>query len=109
MEANEMLDVIHYFFEDDLVAASGEQAEAKSETRSVVYRTLYGTRYKYALSKSGGNTYSDGSNLPDDGYFGDLDPFDPSENNVRKQFVPASEFDADSPLPFGRVLDAPLG
>lgn len=104
-----MIDVLHYYFEDDLSAASPEQAEARSQARSVVYRTLYGTTYKYALPKSstGSGTYSDGSKLPDDGFFGDIEPFDPT-NNVTKPYVPPTEFDVESPLPFGRVLDAPL-
>lgn len=106
-----MMDVIHYFFEDDLRVASGEEAEALTETRRVIYSSLYNTTYKYGGSKrSSRNSYSDGSSLPDDGYFGDdIQPFDPSETNVTKPFIPATEFDADSPLPFGRELDAPLG
>jgi hypothetical protein len=118
MEATDMLDVIHYFFEDDLAVASAEQQEARSNTRSSVYRTLYGTTYKYAIKKSGseGGSYTyaaDGSEIPTDGFYGtdeDITPFDPNENvkKATKPFVPATDMDADSPLPFGRVLDAPL-
>jgi hypothetical protein len=114
MEASEMVDVLHYYFEEDLSVSTAEQQQARSESRSVVYRTLYGKPYKYATPKSGGTAsggYSaDGSILPDDGFYGDLTPFDPSEDVTKpvKPFVPATEMDADSPLPFGRVLDAPL-
>lgn len=108
-----MVDVLHYYFEDDLSIPSAEAAEAKSEARSVIYRTLYGSTYKYALPKSkSGRSYSaSGDNLPDDGYFGDgeLSPFDPSDNNVTKPYIAPTNFNADSPLPFGRDIDAPLG
>ncbi len=110
MDASDMLDVLHFFFEDDLRIKSAEEAEAISESRSVIYSSLYGTTYKYGMKKSSRSFSADGSSLPDDGYFGDdIQPFDPSETNVRKPFIPATEFDADSPLPFGRDLDAPLG
>lgn len=108
-----MVDVLHYYFEEDLNVPSGEAAEAKSEARSVIYRTLYGSTYKYAMPKSkASRAYgsASGDKLPDEGFYGeqDLAPFDP-EMNVTKPFIPATDFDADSPLPFGRDLDAPLG
>lgn len=117
MEATDMVDVLHYFFEEDLAVASAEQMEARSNARSSVYRTLYGTTYKYEMkSKSGvngSNTYAaDGTTIPTDGFFGDDDitPFDPT-NNVPKEtkpYIPPTDMDADSPLPFGKTLDAPL-
>lgn len=103
-----MVDVLHFYFEEDITATSGEQMEARSEARSVIYRTLYGTNYKYAMSKSDRGYNSDGSKLPDDGFYGDLEPFDPSENVV-KPYVPPTELIEDSYLPFGKTLDAPLG
>jgi hypothetical protein len=113
MEASNMCDVLHYFMEEDLSASTAEQAEAKSEARSVIYRTLYGKTYKYAMSKSsssGSSSYAaDGSSLPDGGFYGDLDvePFDPTRN-VQKPYIPPTELDEDSYLPFGKTLDAPL-
>jgi hypothetical protein len=116
MEATEMLDVIHYFFEDDLVVSTSEQQQVRSDTRSSVYRTLYGTTYGYAIkssSNSSSNMFAaDGTSIPTDGFYGDDDitPFDPTNNTPKpvKPFVPATDVDADSPLPFGKVLDAPL-
>lgn len=107
-----MLDVIHYFFEEDLSVTTAEQQEARSNTRSTVYRTWYGTPYKYGINKSSGgsgNYTADGTSIPTDGFYGeqDITPFDPTNNTV-KPFVPATDMDADSPLPFGKVLDAPL-
>ena len=111
-----MLDVIHYFFEDDLVVSTSEQQQVRSDTRSSVYRTLYGTTYGYAIkssSNSSSNMFAaDGTSIPTDGFYGDDDitPFDPTSNTPKpvKPFVPATDVDADSPLPFGKALDAPL-
>lgn len=108
-----MLDVIHFLFEDDMAAASGEQAEARSQVRTILYREFYEKEYKYkgdSSSKSGhrssGPTYADGSPIDT---FDDLEPFDPLEQSKpTKPFIPATNFDPDSVLPFGKDLDAPL-
>lgn len=116
MDSIEMVDVLHYLFEDDLDSSTAEQAEAKSSARTVVYESLYGVAYKYKMkgsksSSSGYSTYADGSSIPSDGFYGgtDVDAFDPAVPKVTKPFVPATEFNPDSPLPFGKDLDAPLG
>lgn len=104
MDSVDMLDILHFYFEDDLTAASQEEVTAKSESRSVIYGTLYGTPYKYKVSNNSSSSQMNAGGYPVDG----LVPFDPSEA-VTKPFVPSTEFDADSPLPFGQTLDAPLG
>jgi hypothetical protein len=103
MDAADMVDIFHYYFEEDLNIVSQEQVAAKSESRSVIYRTLYGTTYKYRVDTEMKSTTASGSSS-----FDDLTPFDPS-NNVTKPYVPPTEFDADASSPFGRTLDAPLG
>ena len=104
MDSVDMLDVLHFYFEDDLTATSQEEVAAKSESRSVIYGTLYGTPYKYKASTNNSSSSMTASGNSMDG----LVPFDPS-NDVTKPFVPATDFDAESPLPFGQTLDAPLG
>lgn len=104
MNSVDMLDVLHFYFEDDLSATTQEQVEAKSESRSVIYGTLYGTTYKYKTSSSGSSSQTTAGGYSMDG----LVPFDPSDA-VTKPFVPSTEFDAESPLPFGQTLDAPFG
>ncbi len=103
MDAADMVDVLHYYFGDDLNIVSQEQVAAKSESRSVIYRTLYGTTYKYRVDT--GMKSQTASSSPS---FDDLVPFDPS-NNVTKPYVPPTEFDPDAATPFGMTLDAPLG
>lgn len=111
-----MLDVIHYLFEEDMAAASGEQAEARSKVREILYRNFYEREYKYktdSSSSSGGGssfsgpTYADGSPI---GEFDDLEPFDPlQESKPTKPYMSPTTFDPDAALPFGKDLDAPLG
>lgn len=108
-----MLDVLHFFFEEDVNYSSGEQAEAHGKIRSNMYSTLYGVEYKYAshaINKSGNgfdnSTISEPldadepENLPD--------PFNPREKAVIP-FSPATKFDPDAAKPFGDILDNPLG
>lgn len=88
-----MLDVVHYFFEQDSRFTTAEEAEALSALRTRVYGSLYETPYNYALKPSrsrGAETAS-----YDDG--------------ALKPYIPPTEFDADSPMPFGDILDAPIG
>lgn len=87
-----MLDVIHFFFEQDSRFSSAEEAEAVGELRATIYGLLYGTTYKYrtntGISKGSSGEFSSGGVKP---------------------YIPPTEFDADMGLPFGEVLDAPLG
>jgi len=98
-----MVDVLHYFFEEDSRYQSGEEAEAVSNLRSSVYRTMYGTTYKYAYNK--------GSSSAGRRYVSDNDPtsFDDFPSNEVKPYIPPTEFDPESSMPFGAALDAPLG
>jgi hypothetical protein len=94
MELRDMLDVVHYFFEEDSRYSSAEEAEAVSSVRSALYGDMYGTSYRYGIkSKNGkssaGDTYSD----PDE----------------VKPYIPPTQFDANAANPFGAVLDAPIG
>lgn len=101
-----MLDVLHYLFEDDMrVITTAEQSEAIDEMRINLYR-MYGQSYPYAKKSSGssgGRTYVSG-----DVGFPENEDFDPLAQEV-KPFVPATDFNPDSSMPFGLTLDAPLG
>jgi hypothetical protein len=90
MELRDMLDVVHYFFEEDSRYGSAEEAEAVSAVRSA----LYGMYYRYGIkskikSSSGDNFYSDPDEI--------------------KPYIPPTQFDPESANPFGAVLDAPIG
>ena len=106
MELSDMLDVIHYFYEDDLNYASVEAAQMADARRITVFKQLYGIEYRYASEDSRNKTATSSNS----NYDFDLDspvPFDPT-NAPQKPFIPATQIDADSFTPFGDVLDAPI-
>lgn len=110
MDASEMLDVVHYIFEEDLIhATSAEQIEAKEKVRSIVYRDFYETNYKYG---SGVTDYNMSNKVLQDGLVGDeedeLKPFDPTKAPTKPYFAPTKP-DETSAQPFGSKIDAPLG
>jgi len=105
-----MLDVLHYFFEEDVLVRSSEEAEAKTQIRSVLYKDLYGTTYKYGVNNTGQSYNNDDTSYPSDGLVGTTNEVipDPMEQKrPTRPYTPTTDFDADSPLPFGRVLDQP--
>lgn len=108
MEAADMLDVIHYYAEQDFRYSTGEQAEAVSKSRTKLYE-MYGIEYRYGTKESSSGTSYGGrvyitDESPSDS---DLVPFDPA-NQKPKPFVKATEMNPDSSMPFGSILDAPL-
>lgn len=94
MDVSDMLDVIHYFYEDDLNFSTIEQAKMLDTRRKHVYREMYNTEYVYAS--------------PDEPSQNDLVPFDSSGEGI-KPYIPPTDFNPDSVNPFGAVLDAPIG
>ena len=111
LAASDMVDVIHYFFEDDMNFTSGEQAEARSKSREKIYSTMYGRPYKYAIkdTKSQQNQFIDPDTIPfDDGPdLSGIKPFDPVKEPT-KSYIPATDFNPESANPFGGTLDAPM-
>jgi len=114
LNSEELLDVLHYFFEIDNQASTAEEVEAKSNLRTSMYRIFYDKNYKqqYRANTTGYNNSSrtTASGIPVDGYVGqDVDDPLATEKGPTKPFVPATEFNPDSPVPFGPVLDPPAG
>lgn len=116
LECSEMLDVIHVIFEEDMYTESKEQSEYKSKLRSSIYTNLYNRTYKYTTDSGSGKgfTTASGDILPplDDEFA--IKTFDPNKDikphkTKPKPYVPATNFNPDSPLPFGKNIDAPLG
>ncbi len=109
MEASDMLDVIHFFFEEDMNYASGEQAEGRSRAREILYQDFYGHKYPYATTKTGSPVYADGNVRNFDEYEDDdtVVPFDPLKAPT-KSFVPPTPVNASMSKPFGEALDEPL-
>lgn len=107
MDAPDMMDVLHYMFEDDIVITSKEEAESKDRVRSSIYDSFYLRRYKYASSGSTSNSFDFDT---DPGLMNqeepELAPFNPQVRS--KGYVPPTSFDEDSAMPFGEILDAPM-
>lgn len=92
MELSDMLDVIHYFYEEDLNFSTHEQLKMAEKRRVYIYREMYQTEYRYQIEDSSES----------------VSPFDPAGGGT-KPYVPPTEFNPDSANPFGSVLDAPIG
>jgi hypothetical protein len=93
-----MLDVLHFFFEEDSRYSSGDQAKAVEALRTSLYETMYHTKYRYTTNNSGNSNRSFNSG-------GDFN-FDSGET---KSYIPPTDFNPNSGRPFGEVLEAPLG
>jgi len=89
-----MLDVIHFFFEEDSRYRSQEEIQAVSAIRTQVYESLYGVSYPYKVNSSSTNR-SD---------FSETDDIDSV-----KPYIPPTDFDPESANPFGRTLEPPIG
>ena len=111
MEMSEMLDVIHYIFEEDMTFSTGEQADAQTDIRKSLYKELYHKDYKYNRSSGKKNTASGFDDI--DGLMEENEPIVPvdpvKESQKVKAYTPPTNLNSDSPLPFGNVLDAPIG
>lgn len=107
MDASDMIDVIHFFFEEDTLRyQSGEQAEAASNFREKLY-DMYGHSYKYSVSSPKKGSASGGR-----AYVGKNEDYDSSVQSYStekiKPYIPPTKMDVDSADPFGGVLDSPL-
>lgn len=113
MPATDMLDVIHYFFEDDLNYSTPEQAEARDKMRSSLYGQLYQTTYKYATGANSKGT----ATVKDFDIEEEIKPVNLKERSVDsfnpaippKPYVAPTPIGTNSARPFGNILDAPLG
>jgi glutaredoxin 2 len=107
LDASDMLDIIHYFFEEDLKVASGEQMDAINEVRKVVYEEFYLTKYFLAKTSSKYSTPNASGNFSEES-FEKITPFDPNIKNFSKGYKPPTKFDPESTKPFGDILDGPV-
>jgi hypothetical protein len=109
LEMADMLDVIHFLFEEDLKVSSEEEAKAITQVRSVLYRDLYNQTYKYGVRGTSQSYNYSNNTYPSDGFVGKEETIPDPMKPPTKPFVPATNFNADSPLPFGQIVDPPLG
>lgn len=108
-----MLDVLHYMFEEDYSPETAEAFEAKNNVRKTIYKNYYNREYRYAVDSSStgskSNFQADGEQLSFSDDLDSIEPLDPIKMSQSvKPYTPPTDFNPDSPLPFGRTLDAPL-
>jgi hypothetical protein len=115
MEASDMLDVLHYFFEEDLFYSSAEQAEGRDRSRIAIYEDFYKSSYAYstqsASSASGFSTSKNFDNLDliSEEEEEKIVPFDPlQKQKALKPFIKPTAVNAAASQPFGDTLDGPL-
>ncbi len=96
----DMLDVLHYYMEEDFRVFSAEQAEARDKARAVLYKLIYDKEYKFGSNKNFSNPTASG-------FEDSIDPLDP-EKGPTKSYIPPTDFNPDSIKPFGDLLDSPL-
>jgi hypothetical protein len=110
MEASDMLDVLHYFFEEDMYYASAEQAEGRDRSREIIYRDFYNASYPYASQRNSNMAGGQGITKNfDDIEEEEIVPFDPMQKQKAvKPFIPPTAVDARAEQPFGITLDGPI-
>lgn len=106
MEASEMLDVIHYFFEEDVSMKAQEELNSRNNLRSSLYDELYSGMYGKSVPSTQSN---DLSNLDDEEDFEMDAPVEPFNPRKPKSYVPPTPMSDNAAKPFGDILDAPIG
>jgi hypothetical protein len=87
MEASDMLDVVHYFLDEDMRYSTLEELKIHGTVRKTIFGDFYGTPYKYSMSE---------------------DSSDANDFESVKPYIPPTEVNPESHVPFGSVLDSPL-
>lgn len=93
-----MLDVIHVFFEEDMIPTWEQSAESKDTIRKSIYSNLYGTEYKYSISAGRSATFDTFSGDYDDDIGYDAPP------GTVKPFIPATPVEE-----LDSILGGPMG
>jgi hypothetical protein len=110
MEAADMLDVLHYFFEEDYRYSTFEESEYKDIFRSKIYKDMYSVDYAYYSEKEKEDIKDFDEILPEEVEEVE-DPIQPFSPRVKqtKAYVPPTELTNNVERPFGDILDQPLG
>lgn len=96
-----MLDVLHYYMEEDFKVPSSEVADARDKARAIIYKSLYNQEYKF------GTTSKTQTSPTAMGFEEDIVPVDPTTGPT-KSYFPPTDFNEQAVKPFGDVLDAPF-
>jgi hypothetical protein len=98
-----MLDVLHVFFEEDMIPRWEQDAQTKSKVRVALYDSMYKKKYKYALDTETRHADFDYDN-DDNEMYEPNDIYATAPDGVVKPYFPAS-----SPEELNSILGMPLG
>lgn len=107
LPAEDMLDVLHYFFEQDCLGEK-EAQEAKLSMRRMIYRDLYDRPYRWQDDSVGDDQWGT-TVVANDGKPGNVTSITNAPGHTHKPFIRPTPMNADAAKPFGSVLDAPMG
>lgn len=120
MDSRDLVDILHFFFEEDNTYTSEEAAKSQSSMRTALYQEMYGVTYKYKYEepkKKGAHAYTHSYEPDEDfAYLSDAEsvkPFSPKE--MQPEMKPTmgeetiTQFDPFAANPFDGILDAPMG
>lgn len=108
-----MLDVLHYFLEEDINYQSEYHENITTKTRKRLYMQMYGVTYKYGVDDKPKQrrdmTPEEFLDSFEDEESDEVvpEPFNPRKMAV-KSYIPATQITEDSTNPFGNILDAPM-
>jgi len=105
MEVSDMLDVIHYFYDESMNFSTIEQGKWADSRRERISEDLYGTEYRYKSFTEDKDSNKDFGSYDENE---DIVAFNPSVKSETKSYIPPTKMEADSADPFGGVLDAPI-
>lgn len=114
-----MLDVLHFYFEEDNTFTSEDQASSRSKLRERIYSEWFNKPYKYKYTSSSESKKSNNF-IPADYETEGMEtmsdeesaiPFDPLKpaNKSPLGMDSVTPFDPNADNPFGGILDAPAG
>lgn len=107
LDSSDLIDVIHYLFEEDIYYVSKEQGESREKVRKMMYSEFYKKDYEYAMFEEKQKFDFDDIGLEEQAE--EIRPFDVSDKKRQiKPYVPPTAMDDESPVPFGSIIDAPL-
>ena len=108
LEASDMLDVIHYFFEEDIRDLNKEQIEYNNSVRDSIYKNLYEGKYKRVFAKTrSSNSYDFDEELSAEEKPEPVKPFNPRSKKTKDYMAPSPVFN-NPDKPFGNILEEPL-
>jgi hypothetical protein len=114
MEASDMLDVVHYFLEEDFRYSTESESTYKDLFRENLFKEFYGITYHFAQKQDDYGVDQIDESIQQEELSVEpteerITPFNPRATKVKEYFEPTQISDGDADSPFGNILDPPIG